>query len=158
MALAPSLGSDVLLRIAQAAIAAPAYPIESLQKAWHLDGQDAPIPPLAPDAREAVRHAKGAIALYLAARQAEKVPADHITYTLSYHQCGCLILEHDLVTARAELEQLAKALRPFGTPSVPLLSLNRDVLGTLQWISQVFNDTKASQRYEKWRFQTSTLL
>jgi len=148
---APSLGADMHLRIAQAAISVPTYPRELLQLAWHTDGEDAPIPPLSPAAREAVSHVKRAVAMYRAACVAEKKPDSLDLYTLWYHQCGCLILEHEFTAARAELERLAKALRPQGSPSPSMLALNTDVLGTLQWISGMFHDTQASQRYEKWR-------
>lgn len=158
MGQASDLGADMLLRIAQAAISVPAYPRESLQTAWHADGKDAPIPPLSRPAREAVFHAKSAVSMYRAACVVEKTPESLELYKLWYHQCGCLILEHEFTSARAELELLSKALHPQGSSSPSLLALNIDVLGTLQWISHIFNDTQAAKRYEKWRHNTRTQL
>lgn len=154
----PGLGADMLLRLAQAAISVPSYPTASVQIAWHMDGEEAPIPPLLPEAREAVLHAKSAVSMYRAACRAENKTSTLDTYTLWYHQCGCLILLHDFTTARAELEQLAKALRPRDQPCASLLTLNIHVLGTLQWISNLFHDTQASQRYKKWQHNARTQL
>lgn len=145
-----SLPPEALRRLVDSALAAPNYPKEQVERAWHANGMDAPIPTLSVEDRDTARATLQAIGAYRAARPSRPPRADGCEAWMRYHQAGLLILLHDLRTARFELEALSKALRSQHDSPAEMRTLHTQVLGSLQWIASALHDPAAARRFQQW--------
>ena len=162
----PLFRADVLHRVATNALTADTFP--RAKHAAALGDDDAQLRLEAPE-RSTVQEAVRVLSAYASAAEREGLRTFEVQ-RLRYALCGCRILVGDMVQARIELEQLAKALRPprraGDMPPQELrerLALDEAVLGTLVKLTRPaaggeHRGEQPHERYERWRKEIQVAL